>query len=154
MLAQPRRARRNALERRIGSGVSGPCANAEFTRRWASRVEQKPNPKERREMTDGTVRRTLFFKFRMPAADPKSLASIMKASAPFYEFFGGTRMRLLQNADDPGQFIQEIEYETPEAMEVNRQRIASDPRLQGYLQAWRAFLPGVVEIDVYQDIAS
>jgi hypothetical protein len=105
-------------------------------------------------MTDGKVRRTIFFKFRMPAADPKSLASIMKASAPFYEFFGGTRMRLLQNADDPGQFIQVIEYETPELMEVNRQRIASDPRLQGYLTAWRAFLPGVVEIDVYQDIAS
>jgi hypothetical protein len=35
-------------------------------------------------------------------------------------------------------------------MEVNRQRIASDPRFQGFLQAWRAMLPGALEIDVYQ----
>jgi hypothetical protein len=112
--------------------------------------------KEAREMTNGglTVKRTLFFKFRLPAADPAQLASIMKASAPFYEFFGGSRMRLLQNADDPGQYIQMIEYETPEVMEMNRQRIASDHRLQGYLQAWRAFLPGAVEVDVYQEVAS
>src|SRR3974390_3122141 len=101
-------------------------------------------------MIDGapTVRRTLQFKFRLSAADPVQLASLVKAAAPFYEFFGGTRMRLLQNVDDPAQFIQVIEYETPEALEINRQRIASDPRLQGYLQAWRAFLPGVVEVDV------
>jgi hypothetical protein len=99
-----------------------------------------------------TVKRTLHFKFRLPAADPAQLIAIMKAAAPFYEFFGGTRMRLLQNADDPGQFIQEIEYDTPEVMETNRQRIASDPRLQGYMQAWRAFLPGAVEVDVYQEV--
>jgi hypothetical protein len=107
-------------------------------------------------MTTGssTVRRTLHFKFRLPAADPGQLASMVKASAPFYEFFGGTRMRLLQNVDDPAQFVQVIEYETPEAMELNRHRIASDPRFQGYLQAWRAFLPGVVEIDVFQDMTS
>jgi hypothetical protein len=107
-------------------------------------------------MTSGaaTVRRTLQFKFRLPAADPAHLASLVKASAPFYQFFGGAQMRLLQNVDDPTQFIQVIEYETPEALEINRQRIASDPRLQGYLQAWRAFLPGVVEVDVYQDMTA
>ena len=87
----------------------------------------------------------------MPSADPAQLASLVKASAPFYQFFGGARVRLLQNVDDPAQFIQVIEYETPEALEVNRQRIAGDPRLQGYLQAWRAFMPGAVEMDVYQD---
>ena len=103
---------------------------------------------------DATVRRTLHFKFRLPAADPAQLAALAKASAPFYQFFGGTRMRLLQNVDDPTQFVQVIEYETPEALEINRQRIASDPRLQTYLQAWRSFLPGVVEVDVYQDMTA
>jgi hypothetical protein len=107
-------------------------------------------------MTTGaaTVRRTLQFKFRLPAADPAQLASLVKAQAPFYEFFGGARMRLLQNVDDPAQYIQVIEYETPEAIEINRQRLASDPRLQGYLMAWRAFMPGVVEVDVYQDMTA
>jgi len=100
---------------------------------------------------DGKVRRTLHMRFRLPSADPAQLASLVKASAPYYQFFGGARVRLLQNVDDPAQFVQVIEYETPEALEVNRHRIASDPHLQTYLQAWRAFMPGAVEMDVYQD---
>ena len=35
-------------------------------------------------------------------------------------------------------------------MEINRQQIASDPRVQAYLQAWRTMLPGAIEIDVYK----
>ena len=60
--------------------------------------------------------------------------------------------RQLTNVDEPGKFIQVIEYETPESVELNRQRFASDPRLQTYLQAWRAMLPGGIEIDVFRDV--
>jgi len=44
-----------------------------------------------------------------------------------------------------------VEYETHEIIELNRQRVASDPRVQAYLQTWRALLPGAIEIDVYRD---
>ena len=98
------------------------------------------------------IRRTLHFRFTMPSADPSQILSFVNASKPFYEMLGGTEVRLLQNVDDPGKFIQVIEYETPETMETNRQRVASDPRLQTYLQAWRAMLPGGIEIDVYKDV--
>jgi uncharacterized protein YbaA (DUF1428 family) len=98
-----------------------------------------------------TVRRTLQFRFTMPAADPSQLASMLKTAAPFYEAFGGRRMRLLQNVDDPARFIHEIEYDTHEFIELNRQRVASDPRMQAYLQTWRSLFPGSVEIDVYQE---
>lgn len=101
---------------------------------------------------DAKVRRILHFRFSVPAADPAQVVAMMKALAPFYEMFGGMRVRLLQNADDPSKFIQVIDYETPEAMEANRQQIASDPRVQGYLQAWRAMVPGAVELDVYRDV--
>jgi len=101
---------------------------------------------------NGKVRRTLQLRFTMPSAEPTQLLSFVNASKPFYEMMGGTEVRLLQNVDDPGKFIQVIEYETPEAMELNRQRIASDVRLQTYLQAWRAILPGGVEVDVYKDV--
>ena len=100
------------------------------------------------------VRRTLHLRFTMPSADPAHILSFVNASKPFYEMLGGTEVRLLHNVDDPGKFIQVIEYETPEIVEVNRQRIASDPRFQTYLQAWRAFLPGAVAIDVFQEVAS
>jgi len=103
---------------------------------------------------DSRVRRTLHIKFTLPASDPAQLLSMMQAAAPFWQLFGSTQVRLLQNVDDPGKYIQVIEYETPEAMELNRQQIASDPRVQGYLQAWRTFMPGAAEIDVYRDVAA
>src|SRR4051812_42043309 len=98
------------------------------------------------------VRRTLHFRFTMPSADPTQILSFVNASKPFYEMMGGTEVRLIQNVDDPAKFIQVIEYETPVSMEINRSRIAGDVRLQTYLQAWRAMLPGGVEIDVYKDV--
>jgi hypothetical protein len=99
-----------------------------------------------------TVRRTVQFKFTLPTANSSHLASLLKSAAPFYEAFGGRRMRLLQNVDDPARFVHEIEYETHEVIELNRQRVASDPRMQAYLQTWRSLLPGSIEIDVYQEI--
>src|SRR6478672_8992079 len=98
------------------------------------------------------VRRTLHLRFTLASADPSQLLALVNASKPFYEMMGGTEVRLIQNVDDPGKFIQVIEYETPESMEMNRARIASDMRLQTYLQAWRAMLPGGVEIDVFKDV--
>lgn len=98
------------------------------------------------------VRRTLQFKFTLPTADASTLLSLLKAARPFHEAFGGRRFRLLQNVDDPARYVQEIEYETHEAVEFNRQRFASDPRVQATLQTWRAMLGGTVEIDVYRDV--
>jgi hypothetical protein len=98
------------------------------------------------------VRRTLHFRFTLPNADAAQIATLVKASASFYQWFGDVRMRLLLNVDDPAKFVQEIEYDAPEAMEVNRQTIASDTRVQAYLQGWRSMFPGAVEVDVYKEL--
>ena len=102
---------------------------------------------------DPMVRRTLHLKIKLPSADPAQLLSMAKVAAPFMELFGSKRIRILQNVDDPTSFIQEIEYETHEALELNRQRLASDPRMQAYLQTWRMLAPGAVELDVYQEMS-
>jgi len=101
---------------------------------------------------DAKVRRTLQLRFTLPTADSAQLAAMIKAAAPFYQMFGNAQVRLLQNVDDPAKFIQEIEYEAHEDWELNRQRIAGDARMQAYLQAWRAMLPGALEMDVYQEV--
>ena len=98
------------------------------------------------------VRRTMHLRFTLPSADPSQLLALVNASKPFYEMLGGTEVRLLQNVDDPGKFIQTIEYETAEEMETNRARIAGDPRMQGLLTMWRTMLPGGVEMDVFKDV--
>ena len=102
--------------------------------------------------SDPKVRRTLHFKFTMPNADSAQIAAMVKAAAPFYQMFGDMRARLLQNVDDPAKFTHEIEYDAPEAFEINRQNIASDARMQAYLQAWRSMFPGAVEVDVYKEV--
>jgi hypothetical protein len=98
-----------------------------------------------------TVRRTLHVKFTLAGGDAQQLSAMMQAAAPFWQAFGGAQMTLLQNADDPARFLQAIEYDTPAALEANRQQVASDPRVQAYLQAVRALVPGAVEIDVYRE---
>jgi hypothetical protein len=105
-------------------------------------------------MSDEEVKvwRTLHLKFTLPGADSEQLSSLMRASAPFFQMFGNANFRLLRNADDPTKFIQVIEYETPEAFEMNRQSLASDMRMQAFLAAWRAMLPGALEVDVYQEV--
>jgi uncharacterized protein YbaA (DUF1428 family) len=104
------------------------------------------------ESQSQTLRRTLQFKFTLPTANSSHLLSLLKSAAPVYEAFGGRRVRLLQNVDDPSRFIHEIEYDTHEVIELNRQRVASDPRVQAYLMTWRSVFPGSVEIDVYQEV--
>jgi hypothetical protein len=100
------------------------------------------------------VARTLQMKFTAPSLEPQQLLAMMQAAQPFYELFGGKRARLLQNADFPTRYIQTIDYEAPEEIEQNRQRFASDPRLQSFLQAWRSVIGDGIEIDIFQDVAN
>jgi hypothetical protein len=99
---------------------------------------------------EAKVRRVLHLRFTLPSADSGQFAAMVKAAAPFYQMFGSAQVRLLQNVDDPARYIQEIEYEAQEDWELNRQRIASDARMQTFLQSWRTMFPGALEMDVYQ----
>ena len=98
------------------------------------------------------VRRTLHLRFTLPSAEPGQLIAMIKAAAPFYQMFGNAQVRLLQNVDDPARLIQEIEYEAHEDWELSRQKIASDARMQTFLQTWRTVFPGALEIDVFQEV--
>jgi hypothetical protein len=98
------------------------------------------------------VERILQFKFRSPTADVSQLAALIKSAMPFYQASGITHARLLRNVDDPNQFVQMLEYKVPEMLEMNRQAIAGDAMIQGYLRTWRALVPGGVEVEVYEDV--
>ena len=97
--------------------------------------------------------RVLYLKMRAPSADAATLlVSMMKNAMPLYKAFGEAKVRLLRNVDDRAQFLQVIEYQTDRAFEHNRQKLASEPMVQQYLQTWRTLFPGAVEIDVYEDV--
>src|SRR5215469_8450267 len=99
------------------------------------------------------VRRTLQLRFTLPSAESGQLVAMVKAAAPFYQMFGNnSQERLLRNVDDPAKLVQIIDYDANEEWELSRQRIASDPRMQVYLQTWRSMFPGALEIDVFQEV--
>jgi hypothetical protein len=98
------------------------------------------------------VFRVVQLKFTLPTPDPSQFVGLIKATAPYYELFGSKQVRVLQNVDNPAQFVQIIDYEVHESLETSRQQIAADPRLQAFLQAWRQMFPGSVEIDVFREV--
>jgi hypothetical protein len=104
-------------------------------------------------MSDGqTVERILHFKFRSPNIELSQLLALIESARPFYQASGIKSSRLLRNVDDPGQLIQVVEYTVPEMVELNRQAIAGDVMIQGYLRAWRSIVPGGVEVDVFEEV--
>ena len=100
-----------------------------------------------------TIRRVLQLRFTLPTTEPTQFVAFIRATEPYYELFGGKEIRLLQNVDQPAQFVQIVDYEVHESLESNRQQLAGDPRLQAFLQAWRAMFPGTVEVDVFREVS-
>jgi len=98
-----------------------------------------------------TIKRVLQIKARA-LGDPAQVLALIRGAAPFYQALGGTQFRVLQNVDDPAQLVIEIEYEAHAALELNRQKLASDPMVRTFLQGWRTILAGNADMDVYQDV--
>ena len=103
--------------------------------------------------TTEALRRVLQMKMRA-LGDPAQVLMLMRSAAPFYSALGGTKVRLMQNVDDPAQFCIEIEYEANAAMEMNRQKVSSDPMIRTFLTGWRAMLAGSADVDVYEDVTA
>ena len=97
------------------------------------------------------IKRVLQIKMRA-LGDPQQVLALIRGAAPFYRTLGGTGFRVLQNVDDPAQLLIEIEYAAHAALELNRQKVASDPMVRTFLQGWRAILAGSADMDVYQDV--
>lgn len=97
------------------------------------------------------VKRVLHVKLRA-LGEPKQVLALIQSATPFYRAFGSTRFRTLQNVDDPAQFLIEIEYEADAALELNRQKVASDPMMRSFLQGWKQMLAGSADMDVYEDV--
>jgi hypothetical protein len=104
------------------------------------------------EAKDEVLRRVLQMKMRA-LGDPAQVLMLVRSAAPFYRALGGTKVRFLQNVDDPAQFCIEIEYEASAAIEMNRQKVSSDPMIRTFLTGWRTLLAGAADIDVYQDVS-
>ena len=102
-------------------------------------------------MAEKTLKRVLQIKMRA-LGDAGQVLTLIRSAAPFYRTLGGTGFRVLQNVDDPAQLTIEIEYAADAALELNRQKLASDPMVRTFLQGWRAILAGSADMDVYEDV--
>ena len=102
---------------------------------------------------DETLRRVLQLKIRA-LGDAGQFLALMQSATPFYQAFGGQRFRFLRNVDDPAQLLVEIEYEAHAGLELNRQKVASNPMVRTFLQGWRTMLQGSADVDVYEDVTN
>ena len=98
------------------------------------------------------VRRVLQMKVRA-LGDPQQMLTLMQGATPFYRAVGAGGFRVLQNVDDVAQFLVEIEYEADAGLELNRQKVASDPMLRNFLTGWKQMLAGSADMDVYEDVS-
>ena len=98
-----------------------------------------------------SLKRILQIKMRA-VGEPASVLTLVRSAAPFYRTMGAASFRVLQNVDDPALIVIEIEYETVAALELNRQKVASDPMVRSFLQGWKAMLAGNADMDVYEDV--
>ena len=99
------------------------------------------------------VRRTLLLRLKAPTADAaEMLGAMMKNTAALYTAFGNAKVRLLRNADDKTQFLQIVEFQADETVERSRQKMASDPAIVNFLQAWRAMFPNAADAEIYEDV--
>jgi len=99
---------------------------------------------------DDKIRRVLQMKMRV-VGDPKQVLALMQSATPFYRAFG-SQFRILQNVDDPALFVIEIDYAADAALELNRQKVSSDPMVRTFLQGWKQMLAGNADMDVYEDV--
>lgn len=102
-------------------------------------------------MPENNLKRVLQIKMRV-LGDPGQVLALVRGAGPFYRTLGGVDFRVLQNVDDPAQLLVEIEYAAHAALELNRQKVASDPMMRTFLQGWRAILAGSADMDVYEDV--
>jgi hypothetical protein len=100
-----------------------------------------------------SVKRVLQMKLRA-LGDPTQMLALVRSAEPFYRSLGASSFRVLQNVDDPAQFVVEIEYTSHAALELNRHKVASDPMVRTFLQGWRAILAGSADMDVYADVTA
>lgn len=100
---------------------------------------------------EGKVERVLQIRLRA-LGDPAHVLALIRSAAPFYRGMGAAKFRVLQNVDDRAQLAIEIEYAADAALELNRQKVASDPMVRNFLQGWKAILAGNADMDVYEDV--
>ena len=100
---------------------------------------------------DEALRRVVQLKIRV-LGDAAQFLALMQSATPFYQALGGQRFRFLRNVDDPAQLLVEVEYEAHAGLELNRQKVASDPMVRTFLQGWRTMLAGSADVDVYEDV--
>ena len=100
---------------------------------------------------DETLQRVVQLKIRV-LGDAAQFLALMQSATPFYQALGGQRFRFLRNVDDPAQLLVEVEYEAHAGLEINRQKVASEPMVRTFLQGWRTMLAGSAELDVYEDV--
>jgi len=93
----------------------------------------------------------LHLRIRVAEANQERLFSFLRNALPFYEQ-PGIRIRLLQSRDDPGRFLEIVEYDGRETHDRDQVRVDSEPQMRALLDRWHALLEGSPEVETYEEV--
>ena len=97
-----------------------------------------------------TVRLHLIFRLTVPR---DRLTSFLARAVPVYEQPGGIRVRLLERRDVPGEYIEELEYDSEERFLTDQRRADEDPDMRRLIAEWRSLLSGPPTVVAYREVA-
>jgi hypothetical protein len=92
-----------------------------------------------------------MLRFAVTAERHDALRSFLARAIPFYEQPGGIRVRLLQCADAPDEFVEMVEYRDEDAYERDQVRVREDPTMRSLLAEWRELHAGPLRVELYRE---
>lgn len=96
-------------------------------------------------------RSILHLRIRVAEKNEELFLAFLREAVRYYEEPGNIRVRLLRSRE-PGRFIEVVEYADRSAHDRDQVRVASEPRMKGFLERWHDLLEGPVEVETYEEV--
>ncbi len=84
----------------------------------------------------------------------EELFEFLRQAVPYYESLDGVTVRLLQNRDDPEQFLEVIEYRDRPTYHADQERVETDETMRSLVNRWRQLMKGPPRVVAYNDVTT
>jgi len=96
---------------------------------------------------------TLHLRIRVRPENRNALVAFLHEAVAYYEAPGGIRVRLFEQRDAVGEFLEVVEYDSVDIYTADQERVAHDPRMRELLARWRGLLASPPVVETYDAVS-